>query len=53
MQRLEMLHQDLEPANIMIDEHGVVRIIDFGSTLQGFASSDRSDIYSVAALLLR
>ena len=30
--RLEMLHQDLRPANIMIDKAGVVKIIDFGST---------------------
>ncbi|WP_111977455.1 bifunctional protein-serine/threonine kinase/phosphatase [Algibacillus agarilyticus] len=30
--RLEMLHQDLRPENIMIDKTGVVKIIDFGST---------------------
>ena len=30
--RLEMLHQDLRPANIMIDNTGTVKIIDFGST---------------------
>ncbi len=30
--RLEMLHQDLRPANIMIDVTGTVKIIDFGST---------------------
>ena len=30
--RLEMLHQDLRPANIMIDQGGTVKIIDFGST---------------------
>jgi serine/threonine protein phosphatase PrpC len=30
--RLEMLHQDLRPANIMIDSTGTVKIIDFGST---------------------
>ena len=30
--RLEMLHQDLRPANIMIDMTGTVKIIDFGST---------------------
>ena len=32
MHRQEMIHQDLKPENIMIDSHGVVKIIDFGST---------------------
>ena len=30
--RLEMLHQDIRPNNIMIDRAGTVKIIDFGST---------------------
>lgn len=30
--RLEMLHQDLRPDNIMLDSTGTVKIIDFGST---------------------
>lgn len=30
--RMEMLHQDLRPNNIMIDKMGTVKIIDFGST---------------------
>jgi serine/threonine protein kinase len=30
--RLEMIHQDLRPENIMIDRTGTVKIIDFGST---------------------
>jgi serine/threonine protein phosphatase PrpC len=30
--RLEMLHQDLRPENVMIDRTGTVKIIDFGST---------------------
>lgn len=29
--RLEMLHQDLKPGNIMIDREGTVRIVDFGA----------------------
>lgn len=31
--RMEMLHQDLRPANILIDATGSVKIIDFGATL--------------------
>ncbi|NOR79753.1 MAG: protein kinase [Methyloprofundus sp.] len=30
--RLEMLHQDLRPENIMVDSTGTVKIIDFGAT---------------------
>ncbi len=31
LHRMEMLHQDLKPENIMIDASGTVKIIDFGS----------------------
>lgn len=38
--RLEMVHQDIRPDNIMIDATGTVRIIDFGSTkIAGVAES--------------
>ena len=30
--RLEMLHQDIRPQNVMIDASGTAKIIDFGST---------------------
>jgi len=30
--RLEMIHQDLKPENIIIDKNGTLKIIDFGST---------------------
>jgi serine/threonine protein kinase len=30
--RLEMLHQDLKPENIIIDQSGTAKLIDFGST---------------------
>ena len=32
LHRMEMFHQDLKPDNILIDSHGTVKLIDFGST---------------------
>ncbi len=32
LHRKEMIHQDLKPENIIIDDHGTVKIIDLGST---------------------
>lgn len=31
MHRREMIHRDLRPHNVLIDSHGTVKIIDFGS----------------------
>lgn len=42
--RLEMLHQDLRPANVMIDRSGTVKIIDLGSTrVAGVAEGRAAD----------
>jgi len=30
--RLEMLHQDLKPENIILNSDGIIKIVDFGST---------------------
>jgi serine/threonine protein phosphatase PrpC len=50
--RMEMLHQDLGPDNIMIDRTGTVKIIDFGSTrVAGVVEADplaRDDILGTA-----
>ncbi|TXH66854.1 MAG: bifunctional protein-serine/threonine kinase/phosphatase [Thiothrix sp.] len=32
MHRLEMIHQDLKPDNVLIDKNNTLKIIDFGST---------------------
>ena len=43
--RMEMLHQDLRPENIMIDGTGTAKIIDFGSTrIAGIADDSTSSI---------
>jgi len=41
LHRQEMLHQDLRPANIMIDTSGTVKIIDFGAVrVAGIAETE-------------
>jgi len=42
--RQEMLHQDLRPNNIMIDELGTVKIIDFGSTYVAGLEETRTSV---------
>lgn len=43
--RMEMLHQDLRPNNIMIDKTGTVKIIDFGSTrISGISDAAPRDL---------
>lgn len=51
--RLEMLHQDLRPENIMIDATGTVKIIDFGSTrvagiMEIASPTERSELLGTA-----
>jgi serine/threonine protein kinase len=43
LHRMEMVHQDIRPENIMMDEHGTLKIIDFGSTLTAVALDQHPD----------
>jgi serine/threonine protein phosphatase PrpC/tRNA A-37 threonylcarbamoyl transferase component Bud32 len=47
--RLEMVHQDIRPENILLDEHGTVTLIDFGAT--SVAGFDELDIAASQHLL--
>lgn len=51
--RMEMLHQDLKPDNIMIDQNGTVKIIDFGSTqvaglVENLSDGEQSNLLGTA-----
>jgi serine/threonine protein kinase len=47
--RLEMLHQDLRPDNIMVDRTGTAKIIDFGATrIAGVSDDPRVEILGTA-----
>lgn len=41
--RQEMLHQDLRPANVMLDRTGTVKIVDLGSTRVAGVAESRGD----------
>jgi len=41
--RKSMIHQDIRPANIMIDQHNTVKIIDFGSTYIAGVSNTKDE----------
>jgi serine/threonine protein kinase len=51
LHRMEMVHQDIRPDNVMLDEHGTLKIIDFGSTLSG-VELDRHQEQQAAAVPL-
>lgn len=45
--RLEMLHQDIRPENVMIDTEGTVKIIDFGAvSIAGLAEASSNNSHT-------
>ncbi len=53
LHRMDILHQDIKPDNIMIDPSGTVKIIDFGSArvagiVEASPQGDQSDILGTA-----
>lgn len=56
MHRLEILHQDLRPNNIMIDQNGTAKIIDFGGVriagiVEAQSSSDEDEMQGTALFM--
>ncbi|MEQ5834934.1 bifunctional protein-serine/threonine kinase/phosphatase [Marinobacter sp. NFXS9] len=43
LHRMEILHQDLKPDNVMIDTHGTVRLIDLGAARVAGIEEARTD----------
>jgi serine/threonine protein kinase/serine/threonine protein phosphatase PrpC len=44
MHRQQMQHQDIRPQNVMINQHGQIKIIDYGSTrIEGLTESHTSE----------
>ncbi|MGP4844021.1 protein kinase domain-containing protein [Marinobacter sp. 1Y8] len=53
LHRMDILHQDIRPENIMIDANGTVKIIDFGSArvagiVEASAREEQSDVPGTA-----
>ena len=53
MHRMDILHQDLKPDNVMIDQTGTVKIIDFGSArvagiVEAHVTEEQSEILGTA-----
>lgn len=41
MHRMHMVHQDIRPQNILINEHGQVRLVDYGATrIEGLVETE-------------
>ena len=48
MHRMHMIHQDIRPQNVLINEHGQIRIIDYGATrIDGLQETDATPDLSV------